>query len=254
VPDYFPHVSDRNESLVTTGRTRKSKVEPALSTGLLTDLNCMDSGARVSPLYLRPSEVEVSPDPNFDTLVPNLSAAAIKYTESLNVTERELFYHCLSTTHSLAYRWENTGSLRLEWPRVPLTTDRETLLASAELGAQVAALLDTERSVPEVTSGRLRSEIKIIAVPSRAGGGVLNPDTGDLNVNASWGRSQNGAIMPGQGIVIPRDYTPRELAAIEEEARAMSLPRLQTLARLGETTYDIYLNNVAYWKNVPSRV
>src|SRR5215212_8565562 len=60
--------------------------------------------------------------------------------------------------------------------------------------------------------------------------------------------------MPGQGIVIPCDYTPRELAAIEEEARAMSLPRLQTLARLGETTYDIYLNNVAYWKNVPSRV
>jgi Type ISP C-terminal specificity domain len=154
----------------------------------------------------------------------------------------------------LAYRWENTGSLRLEWPRVPLTTDRETLLASAELGTQVAALLDTERSVPEVTSGRLRSEIRIIAVPSRAGGGVLNPDTGDLNVNATWGRSQNGAIMPGQGKAIPRDYTPQELAAIEEGARAMGLPRVQILARLGETTHDIYLNNIAYWKNVPSRV
>lgn len=35
---------------------------------------------------------------------------------------------------------------------------------------------------------------------------------------------------------------------------AHALSSEQALEQLGETTYDIYLNEVAYWRNIPARV
>ena len=60
--------------------------------------------------------------------------------------------------------------------------------------------------------------------------------------------------MPGKGKAIRRDYTPEELTAIREGAQALGLTPEQALEHLGETTYDIYLNEVAYWQNVPEKV
>lgn len=51
-----------------------------------------------------------------------------------------------------------------------------------------------------------------------------------------------------------RDYTPEELAAIREGAPALGLTPEQALTHLGETTYDIYLNESAYWRNIPAKV
>ena len=53
--------------------------------------------------------------------------------------------------------------------------------------------------------------------------------------------------MPGKGKVVERDYTPEEQAATVGATGRSPLP-------IGETTCDIYLNNLAYWKNVPTRV
>jgi hypothetical protein len=60
--------------------------------------------------------------------------------------------------------------------------------------------------------------------------------------------------MPGKGRVVTRDYTTDELAAIESGAAALGLGTTHARALLGEQTCDIYLNGVAYWKNVPARV
>jgi hypothetical protein len=119
----------------------------------------------------------------------------------------------------------------------------------------VAALLDTENSVPGVTAGAIRPELKVLAVISKAGEGTLNPDTGDLALTAGWGYSgKDYATMPGKGKAVKRDYTPEELAAIREGAQAQGLTPKQALEHLGESTYDIYLNEVAYWQNIPEKV
>ncbi len=60
--------------------------------------------------------------------------------------------------------------------------------------------------------------------------------------------------MPGKGKVITRDYTPEELTAIQEGAAALGLTLEQALEHLGETTCDVYLNESAYWQNIPARV
>ena len=63
-------------------------------------------------------------------------------------------------------------------------------------------------------------------------------------VTAGWGHHGSGdAVMPGQGRIVERDYTADERAALSD-----------ILPTLGETTYDIYLNERAYWRNVPAAV
>lgn len=157
--------------------------------------------------------------------------------------------------HSSAYRKDNAGALRHDWPRIPLPDSLEALLTSAELGREIAGLLDTERPVTGVTQGAIRPELTVIGLVSRAGGGGLNPDAGDLDVTVGWGRSGKGGItMPGRGKLIERDYTGIERAAIEDGAAASGLSPDEAFALLGETTYDVYLNDRAYWRNVPARV
>jgi hypothetical protein len=74
------------------------------------------------------------------------------------------------------------------------------LQASAALGQQIAALLDTETPVPGVTAGKIRAELKSIAVFQRVDGKPANPDSGDLDLTAGWGHGgKDGVTMPGKG-------------------------------------------------------
>jgi len=49
-------------------------------------------------------------------------------------------------------------------------------------------------------------------------------------------------------------YTSEKLAAITEGAAALNLTREDALAQPGQTTPDIYLNDVAYWRNISEKV
>ena len=62
------------------------------------------------------------------------------------------------------------------------------------------------------------------------------------------------ATKPGKGRAVIRDYAPDELAALVGGAAALGLMDAQALALLGEQTYDIFLNELAYWRNIPARV
>ena len=132
---------------------------------------------------------------------------------------------------------------------------RDALLASAALGRQVAALLDPETPVSGVTSGALRPELRPLGVIAHAGGGQIDPNSDDLAVTAGWGHAgQGGVTMPARGKSASREYAPEERAALEAGAAALGIPLETVLACLGETTRDLYLNNAAYWRNVPERV
>src|SRR5260370_20288617 len=118
---------------------------------------------------------------------PKLSDAAVAYSAGLRVKPDTLFYHTLAILHAPEYRVENSGALRQDWPRVPLPNSREALLASAELGRQVAALLDPETPVQGVTAGKVRPELVKLAVVTR-----LNKETLNLSLTAGWGHAGQG--------------------------------------------------------------
>ena len=100
--------------------------------------------------------------------------------------------------------------------------------------------LDTEAQISGITKGELRSEITVIAVPATVEG--RNMTGNDYAVTAGWGYYGPGqAIMPGQGSVTQREYTPSERLALGD-----------ALHSLGDSTFDIYLNERAFWQNVPA--
>jgi hypothetical protein len=175
----------------------------------------------------------------------NLSDRVRSYLGKLSLpnpdTDRDtaelIWMHALAIGYSPAYLSDNADGIRENWPRIPLPAAREALLASAALGREVAALLDTETPVPGVTSGAIRDELKSIAVVSRIGGGALT--AAEFSLTAGWGSGGQGNItMPGKGKTEPRAAGPHE-----QNAGFGSAP-----------TLDVYLNATAYWKNVPQSV
>jgi len=259
--EYFPHVFAGNVWLSAGQRNRKADFYQPQVTGRLADYHIVESNAGMFPLYLKPAARQTprqmallalqqdEPDAPGAGPTANLSPAARGYLAALEGNAEDLFYHVVAVLHAPAYREENAGALRQDWPRVPLPATRETLRASAELGRQVAALLDIERPVDGVTSGTIREELLPLGSVSRVGAGQLNPDVGDLALTAGWGHGGKGsATMPGQGQLQRRPYGPTEQAT----PPGLAPEALYTL--LGHTTLDVYLNDVAYWRNVPARV
>ena len=180
---------------------------------------------------------------------PNLSGAAKRYLDRRGLSVEDLFHHVLATLHDTAYRAQNAGALRIGWPRIPLPGWDEggsegavALAQSAARGRELARHLDPDTPVPRVTDGTLRPEIAAIAVPATKDG--RNMSGKDFAVTAGWGHAGSGdAVMPGQGRAIERGYTPSERTELGNAA-----------LMLGRTTFDIYLNDNACWRNVPVAV
>ena len=246
-PDYLREIDSSNLWIFTTGSARKQQADPAFVTRCVTDLNVQDSGARGVPLRL----AEVSSESHFRD---NLSESARRYLESVGATADELFLHAFATIQSVAYREENIGGLRFDWPRIPLPNSREALLASAELGREIAALLDTETPVNGVTTGSIRAELKPIGMPSRVGGGGLRAD--EFKVTAGWGiLGKEDATMPGRGKTEVRALLETDAdSAFHQALRRAQCERNGGLEGTSDApwqTVDVYLNDAAYWKNIP---
>ena len=244
-PDYRPHVFEGN--MWVEARQRESR--DFFSRGTLVRHLAGDFGngrSHYFPAWLRDDSLDSSGIGRR----PNLSSAAERYLKCFGADVEDLFHHVLAVLHDPAYREANAGALRMEWPRIPLPgwPDGEAdhvahvLAVSATRGRSLAALLDPDTPVPGVTQGTLRQEIAAIAVPATLDG--RNMTDNDFALTAGWGHFGTGdAVMPGQGRIVEREYTPDERAALGE-----------AISALGTRTLDVYLNDRAYWRNVPTAV
>ena len=249
-PSYKPHVFEGNLWLGSNKREIHDEFSHGTTTHHLGNWKLGNWGIHFFPAYLRDDGLSIQE--NGIQRRPNLSGAAQHYLERIGADVEDLFHHVLAVLHDPAYREANAGALRMEWPRIPVpgwpdaagdeVGAADELAESAARGRELAALLDPDTPVAGVTSGALRPEIAVIAVPSTTDGGNMDGD--DFDVTAGWGHFGSGqAVMPGQGRVVERSYT-------SEERDAMG----DAVSTLGDTTFDIYLNERAYWRNVPANV
>jgi hypothetical protein len=194
-------------------------------------------------------------------ITANLSQSARTYLRKLGIDDPEVdevywdlvWMHALAIGYSPAFLSENADGIRQDWPHIPLPKRKDLLLASAELGKRLASRLDTELAADGITAGQLRSEMKTLSLSSRAGGGSLGES--ELKIDVGWGHAgQNGVTMPGQGKLIAREYSNAEREAIASGAKRLDLSVEQMFSLLGSKTYDVYMNEVAYWANVPTKV
>lgn len=275
-PELLEHARIPGNSFFLTRDTADKTREgpPFLFSPLVCDYDCVSGHARHFPVRIAPSNrrtatrdhnhvLDLRCEQEGKSATANLSKASRAYLKTLGLknpdkdvrTAEMIWMHALAIGYSPSYLTENADGIRQDWPRIPLPKAAKALKLSADLGRKVAALLDTENSVSQVTSGRIRSELRSIGVVSRVGSGGLDPGAGELELTAGWGHGGKGGItMPGKGRVEPRAYTDKEAAAIEKGAQALGLSGKQALACLGKNTCDIYLNDVAYWRNVPANV
>ena len=222
---------------------------------LVCDYDCISGHARHFPIRLRATLKtngkkkddgngefgnilhESAPAYNAGKITANLSSAARAYLAKLGIKNPDddadvsalIWMHALAIGYSPAYLRENADGVRQDWPRIPLPDSKAALLASAELGKQVAALLDTENGVEGVTAGKLKLEFKTIAVLS---------STSNLSLTAGWGHAgQNGVTMPGKGKLTTK---------ILEAGPDYKLPWFEF--------HDVYLNETACWKDIPAPV
>ena len=244
---YRPHVFKGNLWLATPQKQRRNWSPPPV-VSVMGDINHMDGSTSYIPAYLRDSGLGT--DGSGTHRRPNLSPTAQIYLDRLGLGVEDLFHHVLAVLHDPAYREANSGALRMEWPRIPLPGwpdgdvdgAADELATSAALGRQLAALLDSDTPVPGVTEGILRPETAVVGVPTTVDGGNMGDD--DFALTAGWGHfGQGEAVMPGLGRIVERPYTPEERAKLGVAVSVLS-----------KTTFDVYLNDRAYWRNVPAAV
>jgi predicted helicase len=224
-PEYFPQIFDANVWMTAVQQNRKQFDAPIVTMHLCS-LHLIERGANLFPLFVNRNAKQTG---LFESMQnnTNLSKEAVGYLKEIKVTSIVLFHHLLSVLHSLEYAGQNAGALCSDWPRIPLPKKKETLLASAELGKKVAALLDTESPVPGVSSGKIREDLKPIAVFERLDGKPAKPERGDLDLTAGWGHGGKGGVtMPGRGKTMVRP----------------------------DGALDIHMNDVACWRNIPEAV
>ncbi len=222
--EYLPHVGEGNVWLSAGQRNRKEDFYQPQFTALLADHHIVESNVGMFPLRLRADEGTLlqAAGPK-----PNLSGGAAAYLAKLQVPPEDLFYHTLAILHAPAYRTENAGALRQDWPRVALPDSHRALQGSVELGRKIAALLDVETPVPGVTTGKICQDLKDIAVFKRLDGKPARPEAGDLDLTAGWGHAGKGGVtMPGKGRMIV----------------------------CGDNSFDVLLNEVSCWRSIPAPV
>ena len=175
-------------------------------------------------------------------VLPNLSDGATSYLESLGspvagCAAELIWMHVLAICYSPEWLQDHHLGVRFDWPRVPLPDTGDALQASADRGRKVAALLDFDVPVSGVTQGSIEPALSEIA--------TLWSDaaTLDLNVREMWGsRDRIGRVTPTTGRATERGYLPGEGASASQAGS------------LGPTTFDVYLNDDTYWKNIPAAV
>ena len=255
-PDYKPHVFQGNLWLGASKREIDEQFSHGASISLIGNWKLGNWGINFFPAWLRTDPAEGQQpmlDGGREQRRPNLSARAQAYLDRLGLGVEDLFHHALAVLHDPAYREANAGALRMEWPRIPLPgwpedhspDAEEELRASSAKGRELAALLDPDTPVAGVTAGAIRPELAAIAVPSTASG--VNMTGQDFKLTAGWGHfgagGAGGAVMPGTGRALARDYTTAERHSMSDIGDF-----------LGGRTVDVHLNDNARWNNVPAAV
>jgi len=245
-------IAENSYIMTRSNATTAPEGVPFFFSGRICDYSCVSGGTRFFPRFFwvkfKGKKKHVGPsmfgdDVSEKEVRANLSDGARGYLQSLGIkdfdrdTEKAglIWMHVLAIGYSTAYLKENVDGIRQDWPRIPLPRTKKVLWESAELGRRVASLLDTEKLVEGVTKGKIDSRLMSIGVIQRVEGGAIRPDKGELDLTAGWGHSgKDGVCMPGKG-----KYEERKQE--DEELRKA----------FGDETTDIYLNNMAYWENVP---
>ncbi|MDZ4170242.1 MAG: type ISP restriction/modification enzyme [Coriobacteriia bacterium] len=227
--------------LVASQRYRKSYSPPMIGHNAFA-FHVVESGANVFPTSVVGKGTLIESGQSTE----NVSDRAASWLTAIGRLARaeSVMHYVLGIAHSPLFARENAHALVQDWSRVAPTASAVVFDQVAASGATVDALLDV--------SAPFNSPLRFGTL---AGAGrVLDPST-DLAMTARWGIAGKGGItMPSTGKLTEREYSVAERVAVSEHALSLGMSAEQAIALLGETCFDVYLNDIAYWRCVPASV
>ncbi len=274
-PSLWAQCWEDNQFMIARFRTSSDRegVPVSFTCALLDDHYIMPDAVAIPVLLLNGDRLSKHDHATlFDSLgdapsdrkpTANLSKPTRTYLASLGIDDPDqdmctagmVWMNALAISYSPAFVRDNEDGIRRDWPRIPLPRTNKALKSSAALGEMVANLLNGEADVPSVTGGRITEAMKSIARMSNIRTSDSNPSSADLGVTAGWGHGGgDGVTMPGKGKVLDRTYDKEEMEAIEAEAKTRGMSVKEVVRLLGAKTCDVYLNDTAYWRNIPVNV
>lgn len=155
------------------------------------------------------------------------------------------WFHVLSICYSRAYVSDNAKMLKVDYPNIPIPDNRDKLIRSAELGKDVATLLDVSNvNMKNAARKLIPHGIKIL-------GRVCG---NDYLLDGKWTHVSDRGISPGRGIVGPlREWDNEERTALLEAFSSMEVDERRGFELLGKAR-EIHLNANCHWKSVPDVV
>ncbi|MDO8723760.1 MAG: type ISP restriction/modification enzyme, partial [Syntrophales bacterium] len=161
--EVMQHLLNPNIALITTRQVTSLMFCHTLVSRCPVEFKCVshDRNCNTFPLYLYPSEPTAQSTFVTDTRYrPNLSPACLKaFGENLNLvqimphglpsglTPEDIFHYIYAVFHSPAYRTRYAEFLKIDFPRLPLTSRLEVFRALARLGGELVALHLVEAQV-----------------------------------------------------------------------------------------------------------
>jgi hypothetical protein len=228
-----------NEFLVTVPEPRKvSETRPVFST-VLINLHVHERGSIVFPRETRGSDLLADRDANIDEAVwkslrQHFRLSGERRDDPARQFVARLFRAAFAILHAPAYQFEHASALSADWAHLPIAKDRKLFDRIVEAGEQIVRLLDANRDASSTVESVLGHErASFLGAMRRRDGGQLTQD--DLKIAITyWGG--------GKGQWRPREY-------LEEER-----PAENWAATWGQRTGDLFINESAFFSNVPEAV
>lgn len=237
-PEFARNLSD-NEWLITVPEPRKaSETWPVYSTELV-NLHVHERGSVLFPRETRGDDLLVDRDAN----IPEVTWRVLGDYFELSGERRDaparafvgrLFRVAFAIFHAPSYQSEHRSALSADWAHLPIPKDVDLFDRLATAGEQVTRLLDAAHAASDVIEEILGADrVREIGPLKRVDGEQVRP--ADLKISVTyWGG--------GKGRWKPRVF------------RAEELPADGFSDAWGKRTGDLFLNDDAYFANVPELV
>jgi hypothetical protein len=237
-PEFGRNVSD-NEWLITVPEPRKASETWPVYANELVNLHVHERGSVVFPRETRGDGLLADRDANlleatWRVLRDHFGLKGERRDEPARALAGKLFRVAFAILHAPNYQAEHKSALSADWAHLPIPKEVNLFDRLVSAGVQVTSLLDAGRDAGDVIRAVVGADrARALGPLKRIDGKQVRPDDLKLTVTY-WGG--------GKGRWKARPFTAEELPA-PEYGEAW-----------GERTGDLFLNDDAYFGNVPELV
>jgi hypothetical protein len=235
----FARNSSDNEWLITVPEPRKASETWPVYANELVNLHVHERGSVVFPRETRGEDLLADRDANLPeatwrVLRDHFGLKGERRDDPARRLTAKLFRVAFAILHAPSYQAEHKSALSADWAHLPIPKDVKLFDRLATAGDQVTRLLDAARDASDVIRAVVGADrARALGPLKRVDGKQVRPDDLKLTVTY-WGG--------GKGRWKARPFTAEELPATDYGEA------------WGERTGDLFLNDDAYFGNVPELV